>query len=298
MAPLSALAMLFIPATAALDTCRILPCTASANAECVSGACVCGDGTVESADGLRCEQDGKTSLGDRLVLENLWVTADINATQGGSYDTLPLTAADATAANWVVSDQCVEGRGREATNEAFANGVLHLWYDAAGLVIGYEPHTPTNTLNHNICQGGATGGSKCAVMFRKQATACSGEPRADDGGPGAKVASIGDRLLFPYWDGTGGELPLTLAAVKSHSPPFVDAESCLANMGHHFVTPLASTSPVIPMYYEKSGVIDGLLMTDPIPDHQPSPPFEKFAAFSNVMSLHVYFKDHMAACEK
>lgn len=130
-------------------------------------------------------------------------------------------------------------------------------------------------------------------MFRAMDTACDGTLDSV-----TEVTSIGDRLLFPYYE-QGVEVPLTMAGAKAHSPPYVDLhQDCMANMGHHWVAPMASVYPVIPMYYEKSGDIVGLLLADPINKDEPSPPYEKFAEYNNAKSLHVYFKDHMGACEK
>ena len=285
--------LVLLTATAtATETCRILPCAANMNAQCVDGKCVCGPGTNWTANGSRCEADGTTSLGDRLVLERQWIG---NATVGGAYDPLPLNASAARAAGWNVSSVCVPGRGKEAIHPTLFNSALHLWYDQLDFVIGYEIVVTTTTLNRDICRKQAGGGSRCAVMFRKADQACGASSAVrQDRVPG----SIGDRLFLPYWD---GEIPLTNIAAAAHSPPFVDTKECLVNMGHHFVAPLLSTNPLMPMYYEKSGIIDGLLIVGGVAGVTaavPSPPFEKFAAFKNAMSLHVYFKEHMGACTK
>ena len=275
------------------ETCHILPCDGELNAACQGGQCVCAQGTQLTADGFRCEADGTASLGDRLVLQNDWIEHG----HGGSYDALPLTVANALddRGGWNVSDTCIVGRGREAANPSFANGLVNLWFGQDGVIVGYEVFTPAHRLNDNICHDHKDG-SRCAMMFRRQAEVDCAGPALD--AKGVTVTSIGDRLLFPYWGKSGGEFPLTVTGIKAHSPPFIDAQSCLANMGHHYVAPMLSTTPLIPMYYEKSGIIDGLLISDPIPDHQPSPPFEKFADFNNAMSLHFYYKDHMGACDK
>ena len=235
----------------ALDTCRILPCNNHLLASCVESQCTCTGNNVLTSDGERCEAAvGGVSLGDRLVLENNWIEHD----GVGDYVHLPLTSANATSSGWTVSPACVPGFGVEASNPSFANGLVNIYFQMDGTITGYEVRTPKHKLNHDVCKDDeASDGSRCAILFRRQSDInCDGEM---SDGFGIEVTSIGDRLLFPYWEKTGGELPLNTVDLLSHSPPFIDAESCLANMGHHYVSPMASTNPVIPMYYEKSGII-------------------------------------------
>jgi hypothetical protein len=233
-------------ASGELGSCHIFPCGSELLASCVDGQCTCTGATRLTPDGTRCESDGSTSLGDRLVLENDWVEHG----NGGDYDALPLTVADALAdrGGWNVTETCVPGRGREASNPTFANGLVNLFFGSDGVITGYEVYTPEHRFNGDVCIDHEKG-SRCAIMFRRLSEITCPSTLSD--GKGVAVTSIGDRLLFPYWGETGGELPLTVEHLNEHSPPFVDAESCLANMGHHFVAPLLSVNPVIPMYYEK-----------------------------------------------
>jgi len=277
----------------ASNACNLLlQCPAELNAQCISGRCACGEGTLATADGTRCEADGTASLGDRLVLERKYIRI---AKSGGAYDTLPLNVTSAEDAGWTVSPNCVAGRGREATSDLYSSA-LHLWYDNHGWIIGYEVVVPSAKLNHHVCKDDGKHGSRCGVMFRRPSDACGATAWPKTGAKGSPV-SIGDRLFFPYW---GSELPLTRKAVESHSPPFLDTP-CIPNMGHHYAVLPVSLNPLGPIYYEKSGVINGLLLGDLLPGRfkLPTPPFEKFGPeFGYAFSIHLYFKDHMGACKK
>lgn len=224
------------------------------------------------------------SIGDRLVLEHRYLQ---------NYTTLPLTAEDAVAQGWKVSDACQPGVGRRAEG-GHGCGALHIWFDKAGALMGYG-----NSVKHGVAAppwrrvGSLLSGHyEIDYLFRDPAAACGD-------GPAAVPGSIGDRLLLLTDLDSPVSLPLTQKeAVEAN---FKDAGPCWTDMGYHMIYPKAGASlpffsPVMPMY---TG--DGLRLTGvntPTLWPQDVPPSEHFTKGHGgpTYGLHLYFTEHKGVC--
>lgn len=221
------------------------------------------------------------SIGDRLVLENHYLQ---------KYTTLPLTAKDAAAQGFEVSDTCQSGLGHRANN-----GTFRIWYDKAGAVMGYGL-----TVFHGVATppwravGSLFSGSRHYEMdylFRDPAAAC-------EDGNAAVPGSIGDRLLLVTDSGAPVELPLTQSEAAAAN--FKDGKPCWTDMGHHMVYPHGGASlpfsPVMTMYSGDGSRLTGV--NTPILFPQSTPPSEYFHMGHGgpVYGQHVYFIDTKGVC--
>eukprot|EP01001_Neometanema_parovale_P010286 NODE_6521_length_840_cov_118.866109_g6285_i0.p1 GENE.NODE_6521_length_840_cov_118.866109_g6285_i0~~NODE_6521_length_840_cov_118.866109_g6285_i0.p1 ORF type:complete len:257 (-),score=64.53 NODE_6521_length_840_cov_118.866109_g6285_i0:69-755(-) len=220
--------------------------------------------------------EAQFSLGDRLVLEHEY---------NKSYSNLPLTASEAHAQGWDLDSKCVNGYGRKATHRK-TNQTLSLYYTNRGEIFGYGAHL-SGIYGIPYQPHPTEFASDIALIFRDPKVACTGERDVVR----SNVTSIGDRLLVATYEND----PLALTASEASSKFYVKTPSCFPHMGHHYITPfpLALTSPIMTMYLEKTGEINGVLISSAL--KQNMPPFEWFTAFK-IHSLHLYFKEHVNAC--
>lgn len=223
------------------------------------------------------------SLGDRLILEVHY---------GEKYQALPLTAADATAQGWTVTEECLEGFGRRAQAVHFNNlwnddkhGALHLWYDRNGSIMGYgvsamkgvaAPWRPVG--NH----------FELDFLTRDPVSAC---------GHGAPLphGSVGDQLLMITDDLLTVRIPSTLQGAFNNK--YNDGGPCFPDMGWHMMYDRYEVSTPTPVYAHSEGFLLAMNLNSYSAQERPSFEYPAPKEGKAVDGWHVYFRDHIGACE-
>merc|ERR1719198_6263 len=223
----------------------------------------------------------KASLGDRLVLEVHY---------GEQYQDLPLTAADAAAHGWAVSEECVEGFGRRAQAAHFKNlwnddkhGALHLWYDLQGAIMGYGVSAMTGVASPWRPVGDHF---ELDFLMRDPVEAC---------GHGVlPPGSVGDQLLM-ITDDSHVSIPMTLQG--AFEDKYNDGGPCFPDMGWHMMYDRFQVSSPSPVYAHSEGFLLGMNLNSYAAQEQPSFEYPAPKEGKAVNGWHVYFKDHVGACE-
>jgi hypothetical protein len=233
----------------------------------------CADATPSSSS---------SSLGDRLVLE-------VHYTQ--QYQELPLTAQEAQAVGWNVSDKCVPGFGRRAQSDSYLDlwdgrhGALHLWYDRSGSVMGF----------------GVSAASGVAAPWRLvddhyEIDFLTRDPESACGeGPSAVAGSVGDRLLLVDASGELDAMPLTLQGAFDEK--FNDGGPCFPEMGWHMMYNRHEVSSPTPVYSGADGSLLAMNLNSYVEQQTPSFEYPAPKEGKAVYGWHVYFKDHKNVCD-
>lgn len=231
---------------------------------------------------LACSAE-KSSLGDRLLLQVHY---------GKQYQALPLTAADAVAQGWNVADECLEGFGRRAHAVHFNNlwnddkhGALHLWYDREGAIMGYGVSAMTGVASPWRPVGDHF---ELDFLTRDPVSAC---------GHGTVLprGSVGDQLLMITEDLTPVTIPMTLQGAFDNK--YNDGGPCFPDMGWHMMYDRFEVSTPTPVYAHAEGFLLGMNLNSYAAQERPSFEYPSPKEGKAVDGWHVYFRDHVGACE-
>lgn len=249
-------------------------CIATAAALCLTGC---------DSKGSDSGSDAKASLGDRLVLEVHY---------GQQYQDLPLTATEASSMGWNVSEQCTEGFGRRAQAAHFQklwnddkHGALHLWFDHQGAIMGYGVSAmtgvaaPWRSVDDHF---------ELDFLMRDPLSAC-GE------GDALQNGTVGDRLLMVTNDSVPVRIPMTLQG--AFDDKYNDGGPCFPDMGWHMMYDRFEVSTPTPVYAHAEGFLLGMNLNSYSAQERPSFEYPAPKEGKAVDGWHVYFRDHVGACD-
>jgi hypothetical protein len=221
------------------------------------------------------------SIGDRYVLEIMYTQ---------QYQELPLTATDAASEGWTVSDDCIPGFGRRAHADGYLklwedgrDGDLHLWYDKSGSIIGFGVSSKSG-----VAEPWRRVDDHYEIDFltRDPEQACKETPSA-------KAGSVGDRLVMAG-DNDFTAIPLTLQGAIDEK--YNDGGPCFPDMGHHMMLNRWEVSSPTPVYGGDGGIL-AMNLNSFVEQQTPSFEYPQPKEGKAVYGWHVYFKEHVNACE-
>jgi len=165
------------------------------------------------------------------------------------------------------------------------HGGLHLWFDQKGAIMGYGVSARTGVASPWRPVGDHF---ELDFLTRDPASAC---------GHGAPLAqgSVGDRLLMITDDLTPVPIPTTLQG--AFDSKYNDGGPCFPDMGWHMMYDRFEVSTPTPVYAHAEGTLLGVNLNSYAEQEQPSSEYPAPKEGQAVYGWHVYFKDHVGACE-